>query len=262
MPEGEKSELKSSSENKFASCVFCGIFEAKVGGGTSEFFQIYPNLSELGQVIEVTNNFVLIPDIAPLTINHLLLVTRSHLPSLASTPESNLEELSKFVGKTVGRMKGFHPDSEIVVFEHGVGTIEGKVVQCGSCGRTDHAHLHILPMPKGKLLELETLAKGIASIHGLRLEKIEPLPNVEFRKISMDYPYLYLSSNKNQHAYLFVQDSLKTEVPSQLIRKLLAVKGFEEKEQIKWDWRDFTIFYPELGEKMIIDTLKHWFANK
>jgi|GEM_PF-4008968 len=259
MPTIERPESNKDSENKFSSCAFCGNFEPKKGSTTEEFPLIYPNLSESGQVIDYSENLVLIPDIAPLVQDHLLLVTSVHIPSFANILESNHDEASVFITKTVSRMKELHPDSEIVTFEHGVGTIQGQIVQCGSCGSTDHAHLHILPVPKEQQPISSILLNEITSDFDLRIEKLAPLPNLDVKEHVGNFPYLYLWSSSSESAHLLVQESLSTQVPSQLIRKLLATRflGVNENERVNWDWRDFVIFYQQSGEQMVAETMRN-----
>lgn len=263
MPIIERPELNKDSENKFSPCAFCGSFEPKKGSTTEEFPLIYPKFSETGQVIDSSENFVLIPDIAPLTQDHLLLVTNTHISSFANIPQDTHDEARMFVASTVAKMRDLHSKSEVVAFEHGVGTIEGQIVQCGSCGKTDHAHLHILPVQEQQQSISSMLSNEISGNFDLRIKKLPPLPNLDLKEHVGNYPYLYLWSSNNELAYVLIQESLNTQVPSQLIRKLLATQflGINENERAKWDWRDFIIFYQQSGEQIVAETMRHWLKS-
>jgi len=242
-------------------CAFYGQFD-KGSKGTQEFFEIYPALHEKGQIITSSDNFILIPDIAPITTDHLLIVPKSHFRSFASLPKSFSEEAEQIISEAVNRMKEFHPNSEVVAFEHGMGTINEQTIMCGGCGRTEHAHLHILPIPKdkdenvGKKLE-QTISQYLTGIKSL------PLPKLDISTITDKFPYLYLWSSMMDSSLIFTQDTLKIVIPSQLIRKLIATEILKNDEKgNRWDWREYIIFNAKHGEKTLLDTLNRWGTKK
>lgn len=58
-------ERMNSTERLHQRCVFCDDFNKAPGGATIDFLELYPRLRDFGQVLDITDNFVLIPDIGP-----------------------------------------------------------------------------------------------------------------------------------------------------------------------------------------------------
>jgi len=260
MTNPEYQEFNWGEEINLEDCAFFGLSEIE-RTGTQEFFQVYPALREKGQIIKASDNFVLIPDIAPVTKDYLLLVPKNHFPSFSSIPPSLREEAIQMISDVINRMKEFHPHSEIIAFEHGVGTIEGEIIRCGGCGRTDHAHLHMLPVNNSENNSTgNKIAEIISQNFKLVAKKVPPLPALNFNSATGRLPYLYLWSNRIHSSLVFIQDSVEVSIPSQLIRRLLATEilGVREEEQDRWDWRDYIIFHAKEGEQMISDTLNRW----
>lgn len=251
-------------QDRDSECSFCDGFIPEIGRTTLEFAQVYPNLSEMGQVIDSSRNFSLIPDISPITQDHILVLTNSHFPSFSSIPASTKDECVKFVKKTLDKMVSLHEDSEVLVFEHGMGSIDDQTIRCGGCGRTDHAHLHMLPISSEDVAEQisvgEELVDAILNMYPLKKNNIEPIPSFDINEQTGGYPYLYIWSNKMKEACVLVQDSDKITVESQLIRRLLATRLFGAKadNRDEWDWRDFILLHQKKGEQMNQNTLKRW----
>ena len=241
-------------------CAFYGQFD-KGSKGTEEFFQIYPALRERGQIIASSDNFILIPDIAPISTDHLLLVPKIHFRSFASLPASFNKEFEWIVSETINKMQNFHPSSEIIAFEHGMGTIDEQIIMCGGCGRTEHAHLHILPIPKNKSGNVGEKLNKIISQYLMGKES-PPLPKLDIGTLTGKLPYLYLWSNAMNSSLVFIKDSLKTTIPSQLIRKLIATEILTiGAKGNRWDWREYIIFNAKQGEEILLDTINRWGAK-
>ena len=241
-------------------CAFYGQFD-KGSKGTEEFFQIYPALRERGQIIASSDNFILIPDIAPISADHLLVVPKSHFRSFASLPESFNGEFEQIVSEAINKMQNFHPTSEIIAFEHGMGTIDEQTIMCGGCGRTEHAHLHIFPAPKNKNGSVGEKLKQIISRYLMGKES-SPLPKLGIGTLTGRLPYLYLWSNAMDSSLVFIQDSSSITIPSQLIRKLIATEILKiGAKGNRWDWREYIIFNAKQGEKILLDTLNRWGAK-
>jgi diadenosine tetraphosphate (Ap4A) HIT family hydrolase len=191
-------------------CGFCNNLEHKMGGATAEFLNAYPKLRDVGQVVEIDKNFILTVDTSPISEDHLLLVTRKHYPSFAAATRDLKPESEDKVREVLSRAEGFFPDKEILIFEHGVGQVEGETIHCGGCGSTDHAHLHILPLEQVGLERVATrLSREIAGRIDLEVSEVNPLPELDFNE-SGSRPYLYLNSyfgSDENNGYLFVQTS-------------------------------------------------------
>ncbi|OGY78934.1 MAG: hypothetical protein A3B74_03515 [Candidatus Kerfeldbacteria bacterium RIFCSPHIGHO2_02_FULL_42_14] len=254
---GSSQSKRQREEINPEDCAFYGQFD-KGSKGTREFFEIYPALQEKGQIIISSDNFILIPDIAPITADHLLVVPKNHFRSFASLPKSFNEEVEQIVSEAVNKMEKFHPNSEVVAFEHGMGTIDDQIIMCGGCGRTEHAHLHILPIPKGKDENVGKKLKQTISQYLTGIKSL-PLPKLDISTLTGKFPYLYLWSSIMDSSLVFIQDSLKITIPSQLIRKLIATEVLKIDEKgNRWDWREYIIFNAKQGEKTLLNTLNRW----
>ncbi len=255
------SKSKAGNEINPEDCAFYGQFD-NGNNGTREFFEVYPAFQEKGQIITASRRYVVIPNIAPITADHLLVIPKNHFRSFASLPQSFSMELKNIIADILHKMKVFHPDSEIITFEHGMGTIGEQTIMCGGCGRTEHAHLHILPIPdkiKGKHAGQE-IKEIISRDFNLVISESSPLPEFNIGHLTRELPYLYLWSDTLDSSFVFIQDSTKVIIPSQLIRRILAEKilGVEKSEQSKWDWREYILFNAKQGQQTISGTLNRW----
>lgn len=183
-------------------CVFCDDFDPQRGTGL--FYELFPEFAGEKQVLEETCHHVLLPDIGPLTQDHLLVVSKKHVPSFASLPTDHHDDYLSLVEKVICKMENLHPEKQPLVFEHGVGTVSGQFIRCGGCGRTDHAHLHVLPVDEEKhngLLEnLSAQVKAEYDFEEHRLTgSVKP---EELGIISTGRPYLWLVIRKKA-GYLF-----------------------------------------------------------
>jgi hypothetical protein len=135
------------------------------------------------------------------------------------------------------------------------------VIRCGGCGRTDHAHLHLLAAPKTTNEPIGCLlAKQIVERTTLSMREVPPPPGPPFERHTGRMPYLYLWSGRMDTALIFMQTSSESSIPSQLIRRLLAaeISGTPESDRFRWDWRDYVIIHQPQGEKLISETLSRW----
>lgn len=235
------------------------------GGVTAEFARMFPDLVALGQVINSSRNFSLLPDLGPLIEDHLLLVSKAHIPSFAAVKTRDLKEARNFTSETINLMKQLHPDCEIFAFEHAVGKVDGQVIQCGTCNSTDHAHLHLLPLPAradgGNTAQ--NIAELVVSQYGLDKQEMPGLPDIRISDVSGEKPYLYLWSSNGNKAFILVQNTLTCSIPSQIVRKMIAIEslGMSEQDDNLWDWRNFTVFYPEEVHKRLTSTVNRWHKN-
>jgi len=255
------SKSKIGNEINPEDCAFYGQFD-NGSNGTKEFFEVYPAFREKGQIIIASKRYIVIPDIAPVTTDHLLVIPKNHFRSFASLPQSFSSELKNIITDILRKMKEFHPNSEIIAFEHGMGTIGEQTIMCGGCGRTEHAHLHILPIPAKikKKSAGQEIKNIISKDFGLIVSGCVSLPEFNIGHLTKELPYLYLWSDALDSSFVFIQDSTKVVIPSQLIRRLLAEKilGVKENEQNKWDWKEYILFNAKQGQKTISDTLNRW----
>lgn len=232
-------------------CVFCDEFD--LSKGTGLFYELFPEFAGEKQVIEETRNHVLLPDIGPLAQDHLLVVSKEHVPSFASLPTDYHDDYRSLVEKVIHKMGNLHPGKQPLIFEHGVGTVNGQFIRCGGCGRTDHAHLHVLPIDEKKhdgLLD-ELSAQVGAEYDFEKYHIADPIDLQELGFISKGRPYLMVGSRRGGKAY--VQNDTN-EIPSQYIRAFLGnYLGIADH-----NWKILLAENPRLAGERIGKTIVDW----
>ncbi len=232
-------------------CVFCDEFDFSKGTGL--FYELFPQMESEKQVILETEHHVLLPDIGPLTQDHLLVVSKEHVPSFASLPASRNGDYKSLVTSVLSRMSSLHSESEPVFFEHGVGTVNGQFIRCGGCGRTDHAHLHVLPVATERYSSLiYDLSTNIKSELGFEEYSLtDPLDLNELGAVVEGRPYLMLGDR--QEGRVYIQDDTE-EIPSQYLRIFLGgYLGIADH-----DWKLLLAESPQIAESRIKKTLGDW----
>lgn len=232
-------------------CVFCDQFDTSKG--TELFYELFPKLVGEKQVLEETSRHVLLPDIGPLTQDHLLVVSKKHVPSFASLPVDCHSDYQSLVSSVMLKMSNLHPKEEPLTFEHGVGAVNGKFIRCGGCGRTDHAHLHVLPVSKDRHRDLiNNLSLHIKS--ELKFEEhslTDPFNPDELGSVVAGRPYLMIGNRQEGKAYI---QNDTDEIPSQYIRTFLGgYLGIAEH-----NWKLLLAESPQLAEDRIKKTLTGW----
>ena len=232
-------------------CVFCDEFDTSIG--TELFYELFPDLVGEKQVLEETFHHVLLPDIGPLTQDHLLVVSKKHVPSFASLPIDYHGDYQSLVNSVTLKMFNLHPKEEPLTFEHGVGSVNGKFIRCGGCGRTDHAHLHVLPISKDSYPDLiSNLSIHVRSELGFEEHSlIDPFDLNELRSVTAGYPYLMIGNC--QEGKVYIQNDTD-EIPSQYIRAFLGgYLGIAEH-----NWKLLLAESPQLAESRVRKTLVDW----
>ena len=232
-------------------CVFCDEFDTSKG--TELFYELFPKFIGERQIIEETSRHVLLPDIGPLTQDHLLIVSKKHVPSFASLSVDCHKDYQSLVGSVMLKMSNLHPTEEPLTFEHGVGTVNGKFIRCGGCGRTDHAHLHVLPVSKDSHRDLiNNLSLQIKSELGFEEHSLtDPFDPNELISIVVSRPYLMIGNR--QEGKVYIQNDAD-EIPSQYIRAFLGgYLGIAE-----YNWKLLLAESPQLAEDRIRKTLTDW----
>lgn len=244
-----------------SKCIFCESSHLQVGQSTVDFVKTYPRLHKEAQVVASSPNHYVISDIAPVTEDHLLVISRDHFPSFAALAPDIKGESEELAQSIVERMRSLHEDKEIILFEHGVGAIGNSVINCGGCGGNDHAHLHILPVPRTPdLVGIDSIACSVAESYSLNLHETLGATNLDFMPITGGAPYLFVASADSNSGFLLVQPTADIVIPSQLLRKEIATKilGYKAEDITGWHWRDMLLFNPQLGEERVLRTLSRW----
>ncbi|MES9541225.1 hypothetical protein [Actinomadura sp. NPDC000600] len=94
-------------------------------------------------VISGDRDFFLIPDVAPLTEGHLLLVTREHHQCAGDFPRGMWESAWRWRDRVARLYREAYGAGDLLLFEHGPASPQGG----GAC--IDHAHWHLLPGTPG-----------------------------------------------------------------------------------------------------------------
>lgn len=94
------------------------------------------------------------------------------------------------------------------------------------------------------------------------MESVSPLPELAFAKLVGTLPYLFLWSSYDNAAYVLIQESFSCIIPSQILRKKLAtmVFGVSEDASELWDWRNFTLLFPQDAEERVSKMVHQWFT--
>jgi diadenosine tetraphosphate (Ap4A) HIT family hydrolase len=97
--------------------------------------------ADRGGIIYKDKSYFIISDIAPLFENHILFCTNDHITSFAEFSANQLRSVWLILYKLKNLLKE-QLKSEIIMFEHG-----GFHIGCKRICGTNHAHIHIIPVP-------------------------------------------------------------------------------------------------------------------
>ncbi|MBO2452786.1 hypothetical protein J4573_37240 [Actinomadura barringtoniae] len=97
------------------------------------------NLPGPGSVLAADADFLLMPDLAPLSDGHLLLVTARHHACAGAFDARLWAAARRWRDRVDGMFRAAYGTDGLLLFEHGPGTEQGG----GAC--IDHAHWHLLP---------------------------------------------------------------------------------------------------------------------
>ena len=192
------------------SCIFCREFMDSTNCIYAELADSDPQ----GRVVYCGTKFLLLPPLGQFVDGGLLLLTRSHVKSMAHCSREDITELEdvvKDVSEVLSANYGIRP----VIFEHGPGRDRDKSTCC-----VDHAHLNIFPVEVDLWPVLERFP-------GKRIESLSDL--TELRDVAEDY--IFVQHNDGSRSVHFCEI-----FPSQFIRREITRQmGFPE----RWHWRDY-----------------------
>ncbi len=183
------------------SCNFCeNIFERNRELG----------LPEEESIVYEDENIYVMPDISPLIVGHMLIVSKKHYQGYAGAKEEVISSVKKFL-LYYGEKIGYR---DYTIFEH------GAVISYHAGASIDHAHMHIVPLGinMGTILDRKFSEKICCNL--------EELSN--FAKSKQSYLYYKRKTETTGHAYPVGK------IPSQYLRdvanQLLSCKKF-------YDWK-------------------------
>ncbi|WP_131736767.1 HIT family protein [Actinomadura roseirufa] len=116
-------------------CVLCPPLRFRFNG--------MANLPGETSVLAADADFLLMPDVAPLTDGHLLLVTRAHHQCAGAFGKRTWGRACRWRQRVAGLYGEAYGSDAFLLFEHGPATSQGG----GAC--IDHAHWHFLPGTPG-----------------------------------------------------------------------------------------------------------------
>jgi len=117
------------------ACPFCSL----VASGRSRHYQdLFPDATGSEVLLEM-DDFLLVPDIAPIAIGHALLVSTTHRGNLLDVWRGTSKRAVRLI-RDYRAWCQTNDDMHLLVFEHGLGSITSEKSAC-----IDHAHIHLLP---------------------------------------------------------------------------------------------------------------------
>lgn len=142
-------------------------------------------------------NIYVMPDISPLAIGHLLIISKKHFQSFASANAETMESLKKFLRYYKKRIG----NRNFSIFEH------GAVIPYHAGASIDHAHMHILPY----VLDIK---QKLTNTFGYP-QKYD-LTQISILKEKKQSYFYCMVNNENLGVIFEVQ-----KVPSQFLRKIV-----------------------------------------
>lgn len=240
---------EEKKETPLEQCEFCSIPETK---GTQLFREMY-NKDQILNIPSLPRDFTTMQDVVPIAEKggHVLLIPNrvgeGHYISLAIV--NNQEQLAIASKVVTAELNKVFPENPIFTFEHGPGFIEGEPIACGGC-HLDHAHGHMLLLPKGTTLEpIKTKMEQALDESGwdnpaLRAEAASAI-FTNIYDIAGINPYLHIgminSEENDAISFTYVQKSKTENVESQLLRKIIANVVYSEKDATYWHWQDVSM---------------------
>lgn len=170
------------------------------------------SLPGIDSIIYENDDVYVTPDLFPLCLGHMLIITKKHYNSLGNVPYSVYESAEK--AKCYLRERIFKT-MPYISFEHGA-VIEHSG---GSC--IDHAHIHMMPFG-------EDLKNVIESSDFIDTCAVEASYKSLKHFAEQGIPYIYYQRNSEQPIAYPIFNGL----PSQFFRMLIA-----QKLKINYNWK-------------------------
>lgn len=175
-------------------------------------------------VLKQTNRFVVLPSVGPVLPGHVMVVSREHLPSLASMGREALAEYEALACELAARA----PFSTAGVLEAEHGPTEDE--KAGAC--VIHTHVHWIP----SVAEHAQMFDGILEVL-IEGEDIRDIASVNF-------PYIFVRGNLGK-----VRVYKGSGLPSQAIRRKLCEElgrdDIDWKQALRRNWIEQTVRYWE-----------------
>ena len=199
-------------------CQFCELRNQ----GYSRHFAYVMGTNTFDEVLYASRDFIVIPDVAPCAIGHILIVAREHCRSLNEEwKRQDLLEITAIVESCVGEKSG------LIIFEHGIVTETAKP----SC--VEHAHVHLIPHSGSIVPAL------LGEVGGLT-----PIAEPAALQLSGETVEYALVRDTDRQWY----QTEAMEIPGQAIRRSVMGLGIET----HWNWLDYVQFADQLNTRQRI----------
>lgn len=179
-----------------------------------------------------TDNFVVVPDIAPLTEGHMLIIPINHIMCCGDAIQKYPEEFIELKSLITRALKMAY--GSCIFFEH------GAVHNLRAGNSIDHAHLHCLPAT------VDILNNDNNSKKWQKLDSFLDLRTIS----SQNTAYLFFE-NASGIQSIHKLESPQPPLPSQYLRKAIA----EKLGIVQWNWREMihSPHYKNINRKRILD---------
>lgn len=201
----------------FLECHFCeNIFERNRELG----------LPEQESIVYEDENIFVMPDICPLSVGHMLIISRIHYQGFASAGQAVVQSVEKFLEYYRKKIGG----RNFTVFEH------GAVISYNAGASIDHAHIHIVPYE----LNMKQLLNQYFS-NPLRYNLGE-LSNYS----ALKQPYLFYKNGNEEKGYIYPVNRIKSQFLRDIANQLMN-------RRMDYNWKNTygqTEFYIEFHKTL------------
>lgn len=223
-------KIVSGDCNIVESCIFCDELEDP---NSSVYKDIIGDTYPSCRIVKETDSFVLMPPLGEFMEGGLLVMTKSHIISMAWLADAQFEELAYLLTQ-VKKMSREIWNSPVLIFEHGPYTPSTK-----NCNCVSHAHLNIFPVSMDISLDLNDM-------YSITLDSLS-----ELKCLRDAADYILLIDNNDNIKCFFPKEQI-----SQLIRKIITRKlGFPERGH----WMDY-LGLNEFGKTL--EKCRDYFLNE
>lgn len=200
MPLLKQSTAVNQGENN-SNCPFCG--------------NVFKRNEELGlpkeESILYENDYIFVmPDLCPLSVGHLLIISKKHAQGYANTDETTLRAVEHFLAFYEARLGS----RKYTIFEH------GAVIPYHAGASIDHAHIHIVPYE----LHLGTKLNSMFPEH----RQCELGDLLTFG--AANQPYLYYQVRNGKKGVVYPVGEVKSQLLRDVANQCLKNKPF-------YDWK-------------------------
>lgn len=161
-------------------------------------------------ILYENDKLYVIPDIAPLKLGHILIITNEHYTNFFSTSI----EIKNDVRKLKDNIKKLYRElykSDTLFFEHGS-------LKAGDAGASiEHAHLHAIPYNESIKEKLDKIVDAVPIECNI----------IDDNNFNNEYSYLYIENSLDGN-YIYKVDKL----PTQFLRKFVA--NLLESKEYTW----------------------------